>query len=199
MPARRATISMNGRRIRIRFGDVTSVAAILVAVATLFASLSWISSGRAGGQSGDLKTAALGFMMLRLEAATEASNALVQAQSYLTQAGMYYAQADSTVDEELKSYLENLGDQSLELSEFQTTVAREADARAQSYYGEYEGALARAGSSGRIADLRSTAALILNVSATVASMVILLKKRALLLLFVPVFFVGIGYLVASLF
>jgi len=190
---------MNGRRIRIRFGDVTSVAAILVAVATLFASLSWISSGRAGGQSGDLKTAALGFMMLRLEAATEASNALVQAQSYLTQAGMYYAQADSTVDEELKSYLENLGDQSLELSEFQTTVAREADARAQSYYGEYEGALARAGSSGRIADLRSTAALILNVSATVASMVILLKKRALLLLFVPVFFVGIGYLVTSLF
>jgi hypothetical protein len=199
MPARRAAISMNGRRIRIRFGDVTSVAAILVAVATLFASLSWISSGRAGGQSGDLKTAALGFMMLRLEAATEASNALVQAQSYLTQAGMYYTQADSTVDEELKSYLENLGDQSLELSEFQTTVAREADARAQSYYGEYEGALARAGSSGRIADLRSTAALILNVSATVASMVILLKKRALLLLFVPVFFVGIGYLVTSLF
>jgi hypothetical protein len=199
MPARRAAISMNGRRIRIRFGDVTSVAAILVAVATLFASLSWISSGRAGGQSGDLKTAALGFMMLRLEAATEASNALVQAQSYLTQAGMYYAQGDSTVDEELKSYLENLGDQSLELSEFQTTVAREADARAQSYYGEYEGALARAGSSGRIADLRSTAALILNVSATVASMVILLKKRALLLLFVPVFFVGIGYLVTSLF
>ena len=190
---------MSFRRVRIGFSDVTSVAAILVAVATLFASLSWISSGRSAGQSGDLKTAALGFMMLRLEAATEASNALVQAQSYLTQAGMYYAQSDSTDDEELKSYLGNLGDQSLELSEFQTTVAREAEARAQSYYGEYESALAQAGLSGRIADLRSTAALILNVSATVASMVVLLKKRSLLLLFAPVFCVGIGYLLASLF
>ena len=192
-------IRVDARWFRAKLDDVTSVAAILVAVATLFASLSWISSGRSGGQSGDLKTAALGFMMLRLEAATEASNALVQAQSYLTQAGMYYAQADSADDEELKSYLGNLGDRSLELSEFQTTVAREADARAESYYGEYEGALAQAGLSGRIADLRSTAALILNVSATVASMVVLLKKRALLLLFAPVFCVGIGYLFASLF
>jgi hypothetical protein len=190
---------MNARWIRDTLGDVTSVAAILVAAATLFASLSWISSGRAGGQAGDLKTAALGFMMLRLEAATEASNALVQAQSYLTQAGMYYAQVDSTADEELEAYLADLGDQSIELSEFQTTVAREAEARAQTYYGEYESALGRASSLGRIADLRSTAALILNVSATVASMVVLLKKRALLLLFAPVFLLGIGYLAASLF
>jgi len=190
---------MNAGWIRDKLGDVTSVAAILVAVATLFASLSWISSGSAGGQAGDLKTAALGFMMLRLEAATETSNALVQAQSYLTQAGMYYAQADSADDEELEAYLADLGDQSIELSEFQTTVAREAEARAQTYYGEYERALERAASLGRIADFRSTAALILNVSATVASMAVLLKKRSLLLLFAPVFFVGIGYLAASLF
>jgi hypothetical protein len=199
MPARRVMIRVDARWLRAKLSDVTSVAAILVAVATLFASLSWISSGRSGGQSGDLKTAALGFMMLRLEAATEASNALVQAQSYLTQAGMYFTQADSADDEELKSYLGNLGDQSLELSEFQTTVARKGEARAQTYYGEYESALERAASSGRIADLRSTAALILNVSATVASMVVLLKKRSLLLLFAPVFFLGIGYMVVSLF
>ncbi len=185
--------------VRDALQDVTSVAAVLVAIATLFASLSWISSGKAGGEAGDLKTAALGFMMLRLESATEASNALVQAQSYLTQAGMYYAEADSADDEELKAYLTDLGDQSIELSDFQSTVAREAEAKAQSYYDEYESALERAGAAGRISDLRSTAALILNVSATVASMVVLLKRRALLLLFAPVFLVGIGHLVASLF
>jgi hypothetical protein len=184
--------------IRRVFHDVTSMAAVLAAMATLFASLSWISSGRAGGEAGDLKTAALGFMMLRLETSTETSNALVQAQSYLTQAGMYYAQADSAEDEELKGYLNDLGDQSIELSEFQTSIAREAEAKTVGYYDEYEAALGRAASSGRIADLRSTAALILNVSATVASMVILLKKRALLLVFAPVFLVGIGYLAASL-
>jgi len=189
---------MKAGRIRSALRDVTSVAAVLAAIATLFASLSWISSGRAGGEAGDLKTAALGLMMLRLEVATEASTALVQAQSYLTQAGMYYAQADSTEDDELRAYLNELGDQSLELSEFQTSVAREADGKAIGYYDEYERALSRAAASGRIADLRSTAALILNVSATVASMMILLRRRALLLMFVPVFFVGIGYLAASL-
>ena len=189
---------MKAARLRETLRDVTSVAAVLAAVATLFASLSWISSGRAGGDAGDLKTAAFGLMMLRLEVATEASTALVQAQSYLTQAGMYYAQADSAEDDELRGYLNGLGDRSIELSEFHTSAARDAEARAIVYYDQYEGALERAGTAGRIADLRSTAALILNVSATVASMVILLKRRVLLLLFLPVFLVGIGYLVASL-
>ena len=189
---------MKAGRLRRTLHDVASVAAVLVALATLFASVSWISSGKAGGQAGDLKTAALGFMMLRLEAATEASNALVQAQSFLTQAGMYYAESDSAEDEEVRAYLTDLGDQSIELSEFQTTVAREAEAKAQSYYGEYESALSRAAALGRISDLRSTAALILNVSATVASMVVLLRKRILLLVFAPIFLLGIGYLASSL-
>lgn len=187
------------QEIRSALRDVTSIAAVLVAVAALFASLSWISSGKAGGRAGDLKTAALGFMMLRLEAATASSNALIQAQSYLTQAGMYYAEADSTDDPELAAYLTNLGDQSIELSEFQTTTARDAEERAQGYYDEYQQALDESAVLGDVADLRSTAALILNVSATVASMTILLKRRWLLALFAPVFFGGIGYLVASLF
>lgn len=51
----------------------------------------------------------------------------------------------------------------------------------------------------RIADYRSTAALILNVSAAVASGVVLFKKRFLLYVFTPVFFLGISYLVSSLF
>jgi hypothetical protein len=198
MPVEEAIVRVNAQWLHTRFRDATSVAAVLVVIATLFASLSWISSGKAGGRAGDLKTAALGFMMLRLEAATESSNALVQAQSYLTQAGMYYAEADSTDNAELAAYLSNLGDQSIELSEFQASTARETEARAQGYFYEYERTLDQASVSGRIGDLRSTAALILNVSATVASMTVLLRRRWLLLLFAPVFLLGIGYLAASL-
>jgi len=179
--------------------DVTRLAAVLVAVATLLASLSWISSGKAVGQAGDLKTAALGFMMLRLEAATQASTALVQAQTYLTQAGVYFAQADSSDDVDLASHLNGLGNQSIELSQFQTELAQDADRKAASYYEATEVALERASHAGRTADLRSTAALVLNVSATVASMIVLVRKQALLFLFAPVFLVGAGYLVASLF
>ena len=59
------------------------------------ASVSWISSSKAGGEANDLKTAALGYMILRLESSTQTSIELVQAQTYLTQAGMYFAEADS--------------------------------------------------------------------------------------------------------
>ncbi len=190
---------MRQLNIRSRLEDIANVAAILMTIATLFASLSWISSGKAGGQAGDLKTAALGFMMLRLEAATQASNALVQARSYLTQAGMYYAEADATDNEELKTYLNGLGDQSMEMSSFQTSVAKEAEQKAQGYFDKYTETLDASAKFGTISDYRSTAALILNVSASVASFVVLFRKRALLVVFVPVFLLGISYLVTSLF
>jgi len=76
------------RRFDEKRKDVT---AVLVAIATLFASLLWISSGQAATDTSDLRTAALGIMMLRLEAGTEASNALVQAQ-------MYYAEYEEALD-----------------------------------------------------------------------------------------------------
>jgi len=183
--------------MKLRLGDVANVAAVLVTVATLFASLSWISAGKAGGQSGDLKTAALGFMIMRLEAETLASNALVQAQTYLTQAGMYYAEADAADNEELKGYLTDLGDQSIEISQFQSSLAEEQRAKAQTYIDSYDDALGRSSRSGRVSDYRSTAALILNVSASVASGAVLFKRRALLLVFAPVFCVGLSYFVAS--
>jgi len=183
---------------QFRPGDIANVAAILVMVATMFASLSWISSGRASGQANGLKTASLGFMMLRLEAATQSSNALVQAQSYLTQAGMYYAEADATDDEELKKYLNGLGDQSMEMSEFQTSVAKDSEQKAQSYYENYSEALAKSSEFDKVGALRATAALILNVSATVASGVVLFRRKVLLYVFAPIFFLGLSYLIASL-
>jgi hypothetical protein len=184
---------------RLRRGDVTSVAAVLVTMATLFASLSWILSGSAVGKAGDLKTAALGFMMLRLEAATEASNSLVQAQTYLTQAAMYYAQADAAEDEAVRPTIEGLGDQSIEMSNSQASLAQEAGARSDAYYEAYADALARGSSLGEIASRRSTAALILNVSASLASFAVLFKRRGVLVLFAPVFLIGLSYFAASWF
>jgi hypothetical protein len=52
-------------------------------------------------------------MMLRLGSATEASTSSVQAQSCLTQAGMYFAYAEKEENIETKGALENLGYQSL--------------------------------------------------------------------------------------
>jgi len=48
-------------------------------------------------------------MILRLESSTKSSTELVQAQTYLTQAGMYFAEADAEENIEIKSYLIELG------------------------------------------------------------------------------------------
>ncbi|MEW5826634.1 MAG: hypothetical protein AB1778_07360 [Candidatus Bipolaricaulota bacterium] len=184
---------------RLRSAKIEGLAALLVTLASLCAALAWISAGKAGGRADDLKTAALGFVILRLEAATEASNALVQAQSYLTQAGMYYAEADAATDATLAAYLSGLGDQSLDMSTFQSDLAAAAQARSATDYAKYEEALAKSARHGAVSDRRSTAALILNVSTAIASAAVLLKRRVLLAAFAPVFLFGIYWLASSLF
>jgi len=48
-------------------------------------------------------------MILRLESSTKSSTELVQAQTYVTQVGMYFAEADAEENIEIKSYLIELG------------------------------------------------------------------------------------------
>jgi len=188
------------KKPQMTYGEkVISVAAILVTIASLFAAVCWITSGKAGGEASDRKTAALGFMMLRLESSTAASTARVQAQTYLTQAGMYFAYADKENNASVKIYLENLGYTSLALENFYIGVAENAENRAQTYYSTYAEAIDSASTYGKIADYRSTGALIFNISAIVASCGVLLKRKEILYVFIPVFAIGMGYLIMSLF
>ena len=181
----------------IEIPKFVNIAAILVTVAAMFAAVCWITSGKAGGEASDRKTAALGFMMLRLESATEASTSRVQAQSYLTQAGMYFAYAEKEENSETKSALENLGYQSLVASNLYISAAENAENRAGLYYSGYEEALSSAVTWGKVADYRSTGALIFNVSATLASLGILLKRKEVLYVYIPIFAIGLFYFIMS--
>jgi hypothetical protein len=186
------------KKLRFNMGDIANIAAILVTISSLLASVSWISSSKAGGQADDQKTAALGFMILRLESSTEASTSLVQAQSYLTQAGMYFAEADSTQDKQLKAYLDSLGFQSLNMSNFYSAVAEESETRAESYYDNYTQTLNLSNTFSKKADDRSTGALIFNVSAIVASACVLFKRKEFLYVYIPIFMIGLYYAMVSL-
>ncbi len=188
---------MAKKRMR-KLDKVVNIAAILVTIASLFAAVCWISSGKAGSEASDRRTASLGFMMLRLESSTEASTAQVQAQSYLTQAGMYFAYADKENNDETRSYLENLGYQSIDMSNFYLSKAENAENRAQSYYEAYEQTLGSSTAFGRMSDFRSTGALIFNMSAIVASCGVLFKRKEILYVFLPTFAVGLIYLIMSL-
>jgi len=177
--------------------NVTSIAAILVTIASLFAAISWITSSDAGNDASSSRISALGFMMLRLECITEGSNSRVQAQSYLTQAGMYLAYSEKEENQEVKEYLENLWSESIQLSNFYIEKAENAEARSEFYYGSYENAMDRSAHLGQISENRSTAALLFNVSAIIASCAVLFKKRVLLYVYVPFFLSGLYYLLIS--
>ena len=178
--------------------DITTIAAVLATIASLFAAMSWITSGKAAGDAGDRRTAALGFMMLRLEAATEASTARVEQQTYLTQAAMYQSYAASAADENIRLILENLAITSLQMSELKGSVAENAENRAGSYLNAFDKAMEEAGFFGRVADYRSTGALIFNISAVLGSLTVILKRKEVLYVYVPVFLIGLFYLLLSL-
>jgi len=178
--------------------EVINVAAILVTISSLFAAACWITSGKAGGTASDRKTAALGFMMLRLESSTEASTARIEQQTYLTQAGMYWAWAEKATDNENRAILENIGDSYYWLSVFKGQVAENAENKAQSYYSAYEETIVSAATFGKIADYRSTGALIFNISAIIASCGVLFKRKEILYVYFPFFALGGYYLIMSL-
>jgi len=138
-------------------------------------------------------------MMLRLESATEASTARVEQQTYLTQAAMYWAYAEKATDNENRAILENVGNLNYSMSVFKGQVAENAENRAQTYYGAYEEAIDSASSYGKVADYRSTGALIFNVGAMICGTAGLLKRKELLYIFIPIFAIGAGYLIMSLF
>jgi hypothetical protein len=186
------------RKSRIKIDEIVNIAAILVTIASLLASVCWISSGKAGGEANDMKTAALGFMIMRLESSTQASTELVQAQSYLTQAGMYFAEADSAEDEGLKSILNDLGNQSLEMSTFHSSVAQDKENRSQSYYARYNETLESSTEFSKRSDYRSTGALIFSVAAIIASCGVLFKRKEVLYVYIPIFITGLSYLLISL-
>jgi hypothetical protein len=186
------------RKRWIEIPEYVSIAAILVTIAVMFAAVCWITSGKAGGTASDRKTAALGFMMLRLEAATEASSYRTQAQMNYTLADICFARAEATDNENLKSYLDNLGYGYITMTNFYLVQAENAENRAQTYLNGYNEALAAASAISKVADYRSTGALIFNVSAAIASCAVLVKRRELLYVYLPIFAIGAYHLIMSL-
>jgi len=186
------------KKPKIKKIDIINIAAILVTISSLCASVSWISSSKAGGDANDLKTAALGYMILRLESSTQASTELVQAQTYLTQAGMYFAEADAEDDKDFKSYLISLGNQSIDMSNFHSLVSENAENRAQNYYDNYSVTLDKATQLGNAADLRSTGALIFTMSAIVASTVGIFKRKEIMYAYFPILIIAVSHLLISL-
>lgn len=180
--------------------DIAKTAAVLVSVASIFATISWVSSGMAASKAGEQQWAAIGLMMLRLEATTTASNKLLEAQTHTTQAGVYFTQADTYENEnpELAEYLDNYGYFELAMANISSEEAENTQVKAQTYYESYTEALDSSRAFSETADKRSTSALLFALSALIGSSCILLKRKEILYLGFPILLIAAFYLISSL-
>jgi hypothetical protein len=74
-----------------------------------------------------------------------------------------------------------------------------AENKAQTYYDSYENSLTRAADLGKSAGNGFTGALVFNAGAMICGTADLLKRKELLYIFIPIFAIGAGYLIMSLF
>jgi len=180
-------------------GVVTNLTIVFISLSSLFATVSWIGSSKASGPAGDYRTEALSITIFWLGSSTEASTALLRAETYWTQAMVYYEYAGKENDENIKRYLENIVDTLLEKSNFYISVAENADNKAQAYSENFSDRLDTAKNLGNVADHRSTAALIFTAAAIVGSSGTLLKRREVIFLAIPIFVIAWYFLISSFF
>ena len=190
---------MKKREYKPRFTyDVAKFAAVLVSVASIFATISWVMSGMAASKADEKQWAAIGFMVLRLEATNTASNKLLEAHTYTTQAAVYFTQADAENESsELAEYLDNLGYLEMAMANLSLGEAENAQENAQAYYESYSTALDMSKTVSGTADKRSTSALLFALSALIGSSCVLLKRKEILYLGFPVLLVAMFYLISS--
>ena len=112
---------------------------------------------------------------------------------------MYAAYAEKATDNENKAILENLWYQSWVISEYWLAVAENHENRAAVYGSAYENHLQLAAELDNASGNRSTGALIFNVAAMLAECAVLIKRKELLYVFLPIFAIGAYYLIVSLF
>jgi len=84
------------------------------------------------------------------------------------------------------------------MSNYHSSVSVNAENRAENYYINYSVTLDKAKQLGNVADLRSTGALIFTISAIIASMVGLFKRKEIIYVYFPIFIIGVAHLVISL-
>jgi len=181
---------------------IADVAAILAVIASLFAAVCWITSGKAGGAADDKKTAALGMITLYSTAKTDESNALVRIETYRMQAdtaAVYWDYAIKENNENAALYWENKWYESNAYVNYYILYAENEENKAQMYYDEHENALDLANNLDKAAGNRSTGALVFNVAVVLAECTVLIKRKEPLYVFIPIFAIGMYYLIVSLF
>jgi len=173
-------------------------AAILVSIASIFATVSWVMSGMAGNQTDKYQTSALSYTVARLESSTEAYTKTSEASTLATQAEIMLLIASETEDENLASYLENRWAVLMNMVDFNLEQAKNKENEVLMYADKVSDCLSIAEEFSDKEDNRSTAALLFALTALVSSSAILVKRKELLYVDAPILAIAAYYLAASL-
>jgi len=177
---------------RLRFTyDVAKLAAVMVSIASVFATICWVLSSMASGKTEDYRSATLANMILKLDATTLVYTSTVEAETYIVLSGMYSQQAlAENENDELRSYYEYMQNLYLSMAVYKTQVAENMRTNAEKYDNQLGLLADKMSASSKISEKRATAALIFAVSSLISSSVILLKRKEILYLVVPTWLVA---------
>jgi hypothetical protein len=179
--------------------DIAKIAAVLVSIASVLATICWVSSSMAGGETEDYRSATLANMILKLDATTMVYVSTLEANTYLVLADMYSQRAlAENENAELKSYYENMEFLYYSQAIYSAEVADNMRGNMEKYDNQLELLTGKVSASSNVSDNRATAALIFAISSLISSSVIILKRREILYLIIPTWLVAFYFLLVSL-
>jgi len=179
--------------------DIAKIAAVLVSIASVLATICWVSSSMSSGKTEQYRSATLANMILRLDATTLVYTETVKANTYLVLSDMYYQRAQAENENlDLKSYYENMEIIYMSMATYSTEVADNMRGNIEKYDNQLESLTDKVLASSGVSDNRATAALIFAISSLISSSVIILKRREILYLIIPTWLVAFYFLMASL-
>jgi hypothetical protein len=172
---------------------------VLVSIASVLATICWVSSSMAGGETEDYRSATLANMILKLDATTMVYVSTLEANTYLVLADMYSQRAlAENENAELKSYYENMEFLYYSQAIYSAEVADNMRGNMEKYDNQLELLTGKVSASSNVSDNRATAALIFAISSLISSSVIILKRREILYLIIPTWLVAFYFLMVSL-
>ncbi len=179
--------------------DIAKIAAVLVSIASVLATICWVSSSMSGGKTEQYRSATLANMILRLDATTLVYTETVKANTYLVLSDMYYQRAQAENENlDLKSYYENMEIIYMSMATYSAEVADNMRGNIEKYDNQLESLTDKVLASSGVSDNRATAALIFAISSLISSSVIILKRREILYLIIPTWLVAFYFLIVSL-
>ncbi len=177
--------------LKSKVGGLIGFAAILVAVASLLATVSWLTASRIGGSANRLETAAIGMSITGIDFSLSASESLITSYVLDFQNEYFQVEAEAARNQDTVNLYSKMSNDAAEAAEWYREFAQERTEMHELTFETVYDLLDQSAQIKSRAGLASTAAYVFNAAVLVASVIVLVKKVILLYAYFAVLATGL--------